>query len=419
MKYGLILNIAWHLLKARMKQSLVAAAGVLFGIALFIALVSFMTGLNQMLDGLILNRTPHIRIYNEIRPADSQPIESATDYLTSSHFIRSIKPREVGRSIRNSDAIITALRRDERVWNVAPKVSAQVFYQSGIISIAGQINGIDPAIEKELFSFGDYVIKGEITDLNQINNGIFIGKGIADKMLLATGDLIQINSSKGEITMLKVLGVLQFGLADVDDTQSYTSLSTAQQVLGEPASYITDLQIKLKDINLAPALASEYAKRFRVDTIDIQTANAQFETGSDVRSIISYAVGVTLLVVAGFGIYNILNMLIYEKMDSIAILKATGFSGSDVRLIFLSVSTLIGVSGGIGGLIVGYGLSLLIDNAPFETQALPTITTFPVYYNPTYYFIGIVFSLITTFIAGVFPARKAAKIDPVVIIRGK
>jgi lipoprotein-releasing system permease protein len=89
--------------------------------------------------------------------------------------------------------------------------------------------------------------------------------------------------------------------------------------------------VKLHDLLQAPAMAREFASRFDVDALDIQTANAQFETGSDVRNIISYAVGVVLLIVAGFGIYNILNMMIYEKLDAIAILKATGFSGSDVR----------------------------------------------------------------------------------------
>ncbi|MCC6283022.1 MAG: ABC transporter permease, partial [Saprospiraceae bacterium] len=56
---------------------------------------------------------------------------------------------------------------------------------------------------------------------------------------------------------------------------------------------------------------------------------------------------------------------------------------------------------------------------PFVTAALPTITTYPVNYNPVYYIIGITFSIVTTYLAGYFPARKASKIDPVVIIRGK
>ena len=146
---------------------------------------------------------------------------------------------------------------------------------------------------------------------------------------------------------------------------------------------------------------------------------ARYETGSDVRNIISYAVGVVLLIVAGFGIYNILNMMIYEKLDAIAILKATGFSGSDVRRIFLLLSMVIGLVGGISGLLFGFLMQNLVDSIPFITAALPTVTTFPVDYNPKYYIIAVTFALLTTWIAGWFPARKASQVDPVEIIRGK
>ena len=151
---------------------------------------------------------------------------------------------------------------------------------------------------------------------------------------------------------------------------------------------------------------------FRLPTLN-------FETGSSIRTLISYSVGVTLLVVAGFGIYNILNMMIYEKMDSIAILKATGFSGKNVNFIFIAISLSIGILGGLAGLIFGLGLSSIIAEIPFKTASLPTIKTYPVQMNPKFYLIGIVFSIITTYFSGYFPARKASKIDPVDIIRGK
>jgi lipoprotein-releasing system permease protein len=166
-------------------------------------------------------------------------------------------------------------------------------------------------------------------------------------------------------------------------------------------------------------IAKEYAGIYETDALDIQTANSQFETGSSVRTTISYAVGITLLIVAGFGIYNILNMLIYEKMDSIAILKATGFSGRDVKTVFILISMLIGVGGGVLGLGFGYGLSVLISHIPFETAALPTVKTYPIDFAPAFYTIGISFALVTTFLAGLLPAMKASGIDPVIIIRGK
>lgn len=191
-----------------------------------------------------------------------------------------------------------------------------------------------------------------------------------------------------------------------------------QRIQGEAENYITDINIKLYDIAEAVPMARQLEKQFKIKATDINEANAQFETGSNIRNIITYAVSITLLIVAGFGIYNILNMLIYEKMKDIAILKATGFSGKDVQLIFMSQAMIIGVVGGIIGLIIGFFLSRVIDNIPFETEALPTISTFPVNYNPGYYIIGIVFALISTFIAGYLPSNKARKIDPVRIIRG-
>ena len=111
--------------------------------------------------------------------------------------------------------------------------------------------------------------------------------------------------------------------------------------------------------------------------------------------------------------------MIYEKMDTIAILKATGFSGKDVKKIFITIALSIGLIGGFAGLIFGFLLSKVIDNIPFVTAALPTVDTYPIDYNPVFYIIATAFSLVTTYLAGWFPARKASKVDPVIIIRGK
>ncbi|MFY8180650.1 MAG: ABC transporter permease [Flavobacterium sp.] len=418
MNFKLIFNIAIHLLKARLKQTIVAAVGVTFGIAMFIALVSFMNGLNDLLDGLMLNRTAHVRLYNEIKPTLKQPIELSEKYKNSTNFISSIKPKDRGKAIYNSQAIINYLKQDNRIIDVAPKINVPVFFNSGTIEISGVINGIDVLPEEKLFKISDYIIEGKVADLIQ-NNSIIIGKGLADKMLLAVGDMIKVTSAKGNLASLKIVGISQSGIAEFDNTMSYTSLATAQKLLGESTNYVTDIQVKLFDMTTAPSVAVEFQNKFEIDAIDYQTANSQFETGSTVRSIISYAVGVVLLIVAGFGIYNILNMMIFEKMDSIAILKATGFSGNDVKWIFVLLALIIGLVGGVFGLIFGFVFSSIIDVIPFETASLPTIKTYPINFNPLFYVIGIVFALLTTIIAGLFPALKASKIDPVEIIRGK
>ncbi|MBS9522457.1 ABC transporter permease [Litoribacter alkaliphilus] len=417
MKWGLITELAWALMVARGKQTIVAGVGVVFSITMFVALLGFMNGLNSMLDGLILNRTPHIRFYNEVKPNPNQPIQ-LFDRETH-HVIRSIKPSASRLDIHNSGPIMESLSRDPRVLGVTPRITAQVFYNVGTIDITGVVNGVDVAKEADLFAFEDYVTTGNVQDLNNTLNSVILGKGAADRMLAEIGDLIQVTTAQGNRMQLKVVGYFQSGLGDVDNVQSYASINTVQKMLGEPASYVTDIQVKLHDLNLAPAMARELAEVYQVDADDIQTVNAQFETGTQVRSLISYAVGITLLVVSGFGIYNILNMMIYEKMDTIAILKAIGFSGRDVNLIFIIIALIIGVVGGALGLVFGFLAGLGIERIPFETEALPTIKTFPVDFNPKYYVIAGVFSIVTTYFAGYFPAKKASKIDPVDIIRGK
>ena len=418
MKWTLIIEIAKALMLARMKQTLIAAIGVMFSITMFVALLGFMNGLNTMLDGLVLNRTPHIRFYNEIKPNPNQPIDQSAEFKDKLNVIRSIKPSTSRLSIYNSSSIIQNLEADPRVLGVSPKIAAQVFFNVGTIDLTGIVNGI--AVEKEaaLFAFSDYVTSGNYEDLNQVNT-IILGKGAADRMLADIGDVIQVTTAQGKRVQLKVVGYFQSGLGDFDNVNSYASINTVQKMLGEPASYITDIQVKLNDFNLAPGMARELREIYQIDADDIQTVNAQFDTGTQIRSMISYAVGITLLVVSGFGIYNILNMMIYEKLDTIAILKAIGFNSGDVNRIFITIALTIGIVGGIVGLAFGFLAGLVIDQIPFETEALPTIKTFPVDYNPKYYLIGGTFSLITTYLAGFFPARKASGVDPVEIIRGK
>lgn len=419
MNLKLIISIAKALLLARWKQTLVAAIGVTFSITMFITLLSFMTGLNDLLDGLILNRTPHVRLYNEIRPSKDQPVNISEGYKNYYNFISSVKSGGTRQNIHNSGAIMQALKQDDRVLGFSPRLTAQVFFNDGTVDLAGVINGIDVQSESRLFHFGDYITSGSGLDISKVPNSIVLGKGLAEKLLADIGDVVQLTSAKGVRFQLKVVGYFQSGILEIDKVQSYASINTVQKILAKPGDYITDIQVKLKDITTAPALAKEFSVLFSTDAEDVQTANSQFETGSSIRSLISYAVGITLLIVAGFGIYNILNMMIYEKMDSIAILKATGFSGADVKRVFIFIALTIGFFGGMLGLVFGFTLSSVIDQIPFNTAALPTIKTYPINYNPVFYFIGIFFSLITTYFAGWFPARKASKVDPVIIIRGK
>ncbi|MDC6386636.1 ABC transporter permease [Flagellimonas taeanensis] len=416
--WSVILGIAKTHLLTKMKSTVTATLGVTFGIGAYITLVSFMTGLNAMLDDLVLNQTPHIHMYNEIGPSPTQPVALYDDFKDALNIVHSIKPKQSQKKIHNALPILNYLKKQPNVKGATPQLRAQIFYLSGSIELGGNLVGVDIMEEVHLSNVRDNIVEGSPEALKNNDNGILLGAGLADKMSLSVGDRVQVSTVNGNIFPLKIVGIYQSGIAEIDNVQSFVNLKTVQRILGEAENYVTDINVKLLDIAEAPSMAQSLEKQFNIKALDINEANAQFETGSNIRNLITYAVSITLLIVAGFGIYNILNMLIYEKMKDIAILKATGFSGTDVQLIFMSQAMIIGFVGGLLGLLIGFALSKIIDQTPFETEALPTITTYPVNYDPTYYAIGITFALISTFIAGYLPSNRAKKIDPVKIIRG-
>ena len=175
MKFRLTFNIAKSLLLARWKQTLVAAIGVTFGIAMFVALLSFMTGLNKMLDGLILNRTPHVHLYKEIKPRERQPVDISHLYSGYYNFISSIKSGDSRLEIYNNGFIMEALKKDPRIRGFVPRIVAQVFFNNGTVDINGVINGANVPEETRLFEFAQYIIEGKAVDLQNIPNSIILG----------------------------------------------------------------------------------------------------------------------------------------------------------------------------------------------------------------------------------------------------
>src|SRR5688572_1251289 len=176
MRLKLLLDICRTMLTARLRQSIVAAAGVTFSITMFIALTGFMTGLNKMLDGLILNRTPHVRLFNEIKPNPEQPINVSHLYNGYYNFISTLKAGSARLEIYNIGFIMQSLKRDERVLGFTPRITAHGFFNYGTLDINGAINGIDVQEENRLFSFTDNVVEGNAGDLKNVSNSIILGK---------------------------------------------------------------------------------------------------------------------------------------------------------------------------------------------------------------------------------------------------
>jgi len=413
----LVYQIAKTHLTSKPKQTVVAMLGVTFGIGMFIAMVSLMTGLNNFTEELTMTSSPHIHIFHDVTESRASIIEQVN--ADGLNVIHHQKPKAETPKLRNATRIAELIRKDNRVSGVSPSLSSQVFYNYGPVQLNGNILGVEIIDEDKLFGLSSKMKEGKIEDLKANHDGIIMGRGLARKLNVQTGDRIVITTPQGYTMTLKIVGIFQMGLGAIDNIRSYANLSTVQTILERDHLYITDINIKLHNLEEAKSIAPSFQKMFGYKAEDWETANATFLTGNIIRNILTYSVSITLLIVAGFGIYNILNMTIYNKMKDIAILKAMGFSGSDVKLIFMIQSLIIGFAGSLMGLAIGYGLSFLISQAPFNGGDFISIDRLPVNFNPKYYLIGIVFGVVTTALAGYMPSRKAAKLDPIEILRGQ
>lgn len=415
--YRISFDIARVQLFSKPKQTIIAMLGVTFGIGMFIALVGLMTGLNDFTEEITMTSSPDIHIYNDVTEARPSILDQVNP--TGFNQVHNQRPKSETSRIRGASQIIDAIRKDNRVHGVAPTIASQVFYNYGPVQLNGNILGVEIMEEDKLFDLQSKMQDGKLEDLLSYHEGIIMGSGLARKLNTKKGDRVVITTPQGFTRTLKVVGIFQIGIGTVDNVRSYANISMVQTILQQDQSYITDINVKLKDRHTAKPVAREMQAKFSQKAEDWETANATFLTGVTIRNIITYAVSFTLLVVAGFGIYNILNMTIYNKMKDIAILKAMGFSGGDVRRIFMIQSLVIGIIGAVAGLIVGFTLSYLIAQAPFDGGDVISLKHFPVNFKIKYYVIGIVFGVSTTAIAGYMPSRKAAKLDPIEILRGQ
>jgi lipoprotein-releasing system permease protein len=286
------------------------------------------------------------------------------------------------------------------------------------VQLNGTLMGVNILEEAKLSGLDTRMKTGKIENLLTVDNGILLGHSLAKRLNVQMGDLVTLAAPNGSTMRFRVVGTFQFGLGSLDLVRSYISLNNAQQLLGKDNQYVTNINMKLVNNTQATVMADEFAARYGYKADAWQTANASAMVQITIRDVMTFVISFTLLVVAGFGIYNIMSMTIQNKLKDIAILKAQGFSGGDVQTIFLVESVTIGAMGAVTGLILGFLMSYGVWNLPFPKNDNISITHYPVTFHWYHYMFGVVFGMITTFIAGFMPSWRASKIDPVAILRG-
>ena len=408
--------IAFTQLRAKKTQTIVATAGVAFGISVFIFLLSFVKGVNEYITALSLEQCPDIRLFNEVSINEKKVLDNV--FPNIENFVHHPKPQNIPHNLKNGKQAIEEIRDNPLVKAVSGSIKSQVFYHFGSSGIGGEITGINYEDENNLLDLDAKLIGGNPQELFYLPNSVIMGKGLAEKLNIEIGDKIRIISEQGYNFTITLSGIIKMGIPEQDKTICYANIKTVQSMLGVPSSYITDINIKLHNRAFAPEMALQLEKQYNYKTSDCFKDNPLLFEGEELQNMIFKCIAASILLVAGFGIFNILNMMIYEKMKDISIIKAMGFSDSDVRAIFMIQSLTIGIAGAIVGLLSGFLLSWAMTFLPFESDFFVSMEHLPMCFDILYYILGLCFGLLTTALAGYLPSRKAARLDPINILRG-
>lgn len=401
-------DIARTYLFSGKKMTAVAVLGVLLGMSIYIFMNSLLVGFDKASDENIFKNTPHIRLYNDDVISKNLVSDTAAEYLISN-------PKVVPKvnTIINPNGIAEMVQQQKEVTVVTAQVNTSVFYNNGKTQVSGLSIGIKPDEADMMYSITSSMVEGKFETLKSDPNGIVIGIGIAEKMNLVLGDNINLTSQKGVTKNLRVAGIFRSFNSTADDTKSYVNLYTAQQLLKENNVYVTDISVNVKDPYQAAAVAEKLSQLTGYKSEDWKESNESLMALSKMRFIMINFVSTAIMLIAGFGIYNILNMTVSQKINDIAILKAIGFKGNDVIRIFVTQALSIGLIGVVGGML----MALLMITLLKKVYIGGDIGYFPVDYELQKFIQGVVMGLVITFFAGYIPARKAAKVDPVSIFR--
>lgn len=409
------LSVAY--LTSRKRQAVISILGVTFGVAFFIALFSMLKGLQEYFIQQVIDVSPHIVMRDEFRQAPEQPITGL--YPSVPVEIRGLKPKEEIRGIRHADQISKYLQKKPG-FHVSPVLVGQSFLRYGGKDVPTRLNGVDPLLEKEASTIEKNLLSGSFDNLLTESNGIIIGKGLADKLGARTGARLSVVSSVGSILSMKVVGIFRTGITSLDQNESFALLKKVQ-ILEKKENTINEIRIRLNKVDDAEKYAAEIENVFDYRTESWQEINSGIFGVFVIQKIVMYSTITVILLVAGFGIYNIISTIVNEKVKDIAILLSLGFSRKDIAGIFVYQGIIVGIIGVLLGWLLGAILTELLAAYPINlegSQLFIQTRGLIMYRSLWQYVISALFAFSSTILASYLPAQKAASLNPVDIIRG-
>ena len=410
----LILDIALTHLRNRKRQSVVSVISVAVGVGFFIAMAAMMQGFQRYFVQKIIDVSPHITMMDDYRSPPVQPVHLM--FPEGAISLRGLKPEEELRGIKDAKSTIRELSQLSGV-TVAPTLKGQAILRYGSKDVPATLTGIKPELERQVSNLEKDLTAGSLESLYRTSNGVILGVGVAKKLGANVGNTLTAISPAGVVLKMKVVGIFRTDITPKDNFEGYTLLKKSQILQNRP-NVINEIRFRLRDIAQAGRLAAEIESRYGYRTESWEETNKNVLGIFVIQNAIMYSTVGAILIVAAFGIYNIISTVIHEKTRDIAILKSIGFQEGDIRKIFLLEGLAVGLIGTLIGWGLGYGLTAVLASVRFEIEGLMKSEGFILYYSFTHYSMAGCFAVLAATTAAYLPARKAAWLNPVDIIRG-
>ncbi len=410
-----LLSIASAHLYVRVRQTIVAALGVTIGVGFFLAVSSVMVGSEKDFVRALIDSAPHIVVRDEQRATARQPARDA--FPGAAVDIRGVRPQDEVRGLKDWTGMLADARAVPGAV-AGPSLSGAITIRFAGRTEGAALNGIDPDIQGKLANIEETLTGGVLRDLERRPDGIFISRPLADRLGAKLGDTLIVSSSAGILQRMRILGLIEPNATAgfyAGDTSTYGLLRTAQVLFGRP-NIVNQVQIKLTNPDAAREIAAMLERRWGYTWESWQERSEDILDLLVVRSVSTYVVVSAILLVASFGIYTSVSTSVNDKRRDIAILRAMGFTRGDVQTVFVIEGLAVAVIGALLGFVLGAALMEFIASARFKLQGQEF--AIPLDRGAAQYAVAGAVSLGSATFAAWLPARKAAQVDPVDILRG-
>jgi len=402
---------------ARKKQTILILLGISLGTLLFVSISGVQLGMRYYIAQQLLNHTAHILISGAERKVN--PTEVTNAFYGKNEFVAwLISPSGLREEVNleNYGGWYDLLSNDPRVVDFSPRMSAHVILSKGNFNSSVNIIGTIPEKTVRITSIENYMKEGTFMALKGSHN-IVIGSGVADDMGVKVGQYINVNAGSGKMGTFKVVGIFHFGNEQVDRSLSFANLPDIQ-ILTKSPGRVTEIAVALFDIDKSQVIADEW-KILTTDKVeDWQKANQSFMEMIRVQDFSRYFITTAILVVASFGIYNVLSIMINQKKREIAILRAIGYGPDKILQLILYQGLVLGISGALLGLLLGFLLNIYIGSIDLNIEIGGGHNLW-ISYDWKIYVTAFISATLSSLIASFIPARTASKMTPMDIMRSE